>query len=169
MTTDLEMKALGFAIAKHGAQKRKYTGEPYVNHVVNVARLVKDHGGTPAMIAAALLHDTMEDTDTTFFELREAFGLEIARLVSQLTDVYTLNSYHGNRATRKKLERERLATVSAEAQTIKVADMIDNVSTILKHDPDFALIYLTEKSDLLEVLTKADAGLLAKAKEINHV
>jgi (p)ppGpp synthase/HD superfamily hydrolase len=158
-------KAKAFAMAKHAGQKRKYTNEPYVVHVLAVAELVQSIGAREAMVAAAILHDTLEDTATTLEELKHEFGHEVAGLVVELTDVF-VRSTDGNRAARKAKERARLAHVSADAQTIKVADMIDNTGSIVERaEPEFAKLYLTEKAALLGVLTKADHRMLAKARQ----
>lgn len=146
-------KAANFADNKHRGQTRKYTGVAYITHCESVARGVRRVGGTPAMIAAAWLHDTIEDTDTTIAELVENFGQEITNLVMQLTDVYTSENYpHMNRAARKEFETERLATISPEAKLIKLADIADNTKDIVEHDPEFAVTYFREKAALLEVL-----------------
>lgn len=157
-------KAKAFAVAKHASQKRKFTGEPYVSHPLAVSELVASIGAPETVVAAAILHDTLEDTDTTAAELRLAFGPAVAGLVVELTDVFVPGN-GGNRAARKAKEAARLATVSADAQTIKVADIIDNTSSIVERDPDFAKVYLKEKAALLAVLTKANPALLAQAKE----
>ena len=145
------------AASAHAGQVRKWTLEPYVEHPRSVAALVRTVPHTPAMVAAALLHDVLEDTTTTADELREQVGDEVTQLVIELTDQIGLE--RGNRATRKRLEAERLATVSAAAQTVKVADLIDNSRSIVAHDRGFARIYLAEKALLLSLLTKADDGL----------
>ncbi len=154
-----------FATAAHAAvgQTRKYTGEPYVVHPIEVSEIVASVGGTDAMVAAALLHDVLEDTGVTFDVLEAEFGSEVAELVLWLTDVSKPED--GNRSTRKALDRQHSAAAPAEAQTIKVADLISNTRSIVAHDPDFARVYLKEKRMLLEVLTKADSTLLNQAKE----
>jgi (p)ppGpp synthase/HD superfamily hydrolase len=158
-------KARVFATAAHAAvgQTRKYTGEPYVVHPIEVSNIVAEAGGTDAMVAAALLHDVLEDTKVTFDVLEAEFGLEVAELVLWLTDVSKPED--GNRSTRKALDRQHSAAAPAEAQTIKVADLISNTRSIVAHDPNFAKVYLEEKRMLLEVLTKADSTLLNQAKE----
>jgi len=158
-------KAVEFATAKHAGQKRKYTEEPYIEHPLAVAGLVKSVGARDEVIAAAILHDTIEDTETTVNELIAAFGMEVAKMVVELTDKFIPGMGYGNRAERKAKECARLATISAEAQTIKVADLIDNTKSIVERDPGFARIYLKEKAAVLAVMTKADPVLLAKAKE----
>jgi (p)ppGpp synthase/HD superfamily hydrolase len=154
-----------FATAAHAAvgQTRKYTGEPYVVHPVEVAGIVESAGGSNAMIAAALLHDVLEDTGVTFDLLVEQFGSEVAELVLWLTDVSKPED--GNRSTRKALDRQHSAAAPAEAQTIKVADLISNTRSIVAHDPGFAKTYLEEKRLLLDVLTKADPHLLTVARQ----
>ena len=154
-----------FATAAHAAvgQTRKYTGEPYVVHPIEVSELVASVGGTDAMVAAALLHDVLEDTGVTFDVLEAEFGSEVAELVLWLTDVSRPED--GNRSTRKALDRQHSAAAPAEAQTIKVADLISNTRSIVAHDPGFAKVYLEEKRMLLEVLTKANSTLLNQAKE----
>ena len=138
-------KALKFSTAAHAAvnHKRKYTGEDYIVHPIAVSNLVKENGGTDEMIAAALLHDTVEDTNVTREQIAEEFGWKIFKLVVELTDV--TKPEDGNRATRKAIEAKRLGMASKEAQTIKLADLIDNTKTIFKHDPKFAKVYKQEK------------------------
>ena len=147
-------KALKFSTAAHAAvnQKRKYTGEDYIVHPIAVSNLVKENGGTDEMIAAALLHDTVEDTDVTREQIAEEFGWKIFKLVVELTDV--TKPEDGNRATRKAIEAKRLGMASKEAQTIKLADLIDNTKTIFKYDPKFAKVYIQEKIALLEAMDK---------------
>jgi len=152
--TTLPDRALTFAAKAHEGQRRKYTGEFYLTHVMEVCEIVRQHGGTEEMQAAALLHDTMEDTSVIYLEIKEAFGRDVADMVSALTD-----DEEGNRATRKRLSRERLSAASAEVQTIKLADLISNSRSIIERDPEFAKVYLREKVALLLVLTKGDARL----------
>jgi (p)ppGpp synthase/HD superfamily hydrolase len=158
-------RAKVFAIAAHAAvgQTRKYTGEPYVVHPLEVASLVESVGGTEAMVAAALLHDVLEDTEVTVDLLEEQFGSKVADLVLWLTDISRPED--GNRNTRKALDRQHSAAAPAAAQTIKVADLISNTRSIVAHDPGFAKVYLEEKRLLLDVLTRADPTLLTMARE----
>ncbi len=164
MTSNLLERARVFATAAHAAvgQKRKYTGEPYVVHPLEVANIVMAAGGSEASIAAAMLHDVLEDTAVTYDLLEDEFGSEVAELVLWLTDVSKPED--GNRSTRKALDRQHSAAAPAEAQTIKVADLISNTRSIVAHDPDFAVVYLQEKRMLLDVLTKADPNLLEQAR-----
>lgn len=158
-------KAKVFATAAHAAvgQTRKYTGEPYVVHPMEVASIVESVGGTEAMVAAALLHDVLEDTGVTVDVLEEQFGSEVTDLVLWLTDISKPED--GNRSTRKALDRQHSAAAPAAAQTIKVADLISNSRSIVAHDPGFAKVYLEEKRLLLDLLTSADPTLLTMARE----
>jgi (p)ppGpp synthase/HD superfamily hydrolase len=163
--TELETRARVFATAAHAAvgQLRKYTFEPYIVHPEEVAGLVKEYGGTPEMIAAAWLHDTVEDTGVTSELIRAEFGDHVADLVGWLTDVSRPD--HGNRANRKAVDRAHTAAAPAEAQTIKLCDLIANTRSIVAHDEKFARVYLVEKRELLEVMTKGDPRLVARARE----
>jgi (p)ppGpp synthase/HD superfamily hydrolase len=154
-------KAKAFAALKHATHVRKYTGVPYFTHLANVAALVAAHGGTPEMVAAAYLHDTLEDTATTYGELVAVFGTRVATLVAEVTDQSTLAD--GNRAKRKAMDLAHLAKASAAGQTIKLADLIDNGRDIAAHDKGFARVYLREKAALLKVLTKGNPVLMALA------
>ena len=161
---DIVRKAQVYAMAAHAAvgQKRKYTGEPYIVHPAEVASIVASvPGSTPDMVAAAWLHDVIEDTGCTFTDIHMAFGIDIATLVGWLTDVSKPED--GKRAVRKAIDREHTAQAPAEAQTIKLADLISNSRSIMQHDPGFAKTYLEEKRLLLEVLTKGDPELHARA------
>lgn len=163
----LEIEAQKFAHRKHGlGQLRKYTGLPYITHpaaVAGLVGLVTDH--QPA-IAAAWLHDVVEDTETTFDELIDVFGDETADFVYWLTD--DLLPQAGNRAYRKAAYRKKLAGAPAFVKTIKLADLIDNTRSITSCDPDFAKVYLREKRELLEVLREGDATLYAVAYRQAH-
>jgi (p)ppGpp synthase/HD superfamily hydrolase len=163
---DVVHKAQVYAMAAHAAvgQKRKYTNEPYIVHPAEVAKIVAGvPGATPDMVAAAWLHDVVEDTGCTFTDVHMAFGADIATLVGWLTDVSKPED--GNRAVRKAMDRAHSAEAPAEAQTIKLADLISNSRSIVQHDPAFAKTYLEEKRLLLEVMTKGDPTLMAEARK----
>lgn len=166
---DLIDKAICFCRAAHCAvgQKRKYTGEDYYHHPEEVALLLHDtllEKSTDVMIAAALCHDLAEDTGITLEFIELNLGKEVAVLVEMLTDISKPED--GNRAKRKEIDRQHTAKASPEAKTIKLADLISNSRSIVKHDKDFARVYIKEKELLLEVLTEGDATLYATAKQI---
>ena len=128
-----------------------------------MAEIVKTVPHTDAMIAAALLHDVVEDTPVTIEQIKDKFGSEVAELVGWLTDIS--RPENGNRKTRKSLDRDHSANAPAEAQTIKLADLIHNTKSIEKHDPHFWKVYKQEKIALLDVLTKGDRSLMHIAQQ----
>lgn len=170
--------AWSFTVKAHGDQVRKYTNEPYVTHPDEVAALValalvteswSEKGfalydDEAEVIAAALLHDVVEDTAATEADIRAGFGGRVALFVKQVTDVSTPSD--GNRKTRKDIDRVHLSFACAEAQTIKLADLISNSRSIAAHDEDFARVYMGEKSELLKVLNRGSHSLWCKANAI---
>lgn len=155
-----------FATKKHKEvnHKRKYTGEDYITHPEAVARIVASVTTDEFIIAAAWLHDTVEDTNTTFEEIEQEFGYKVAGLVEMVTDVSVPED--GNRATRKEIDLVHLAGASPEGKTLKLADVIHNLSSITNHAPDFAPVYMREKAALLEVLGEGDEYLYREAWDI---
>ena len=139
-----------FAIAAHTAvgQFRKYTGEPYHVHPAEVAHIVERFGGTEQQIAAAWLHDVVEDTAVTIEVINTEFGPEVAELVGWLTDVSKPED--GNRAARKAIDRAHTAEAPVAAKFIKAADLISNTRSIVEHDAAFARVYLEEKRLLIK-------------------
>lgn len=161
----MEEEALRFATEAHGEQQRKFTGEPYIEHPKRVAETVKTVPHTPEMICAAYLHDVVEDTSVEIEEIRERFGEKVAKLVEELTDEYMKANYpHLNRRARKQNEVERQANISPEAKTIKLADVIDNTSDIVKNDPGFASKYIHEMEALTRVLVGGNKILFEQAR-----
>lgn len=126
------LRAADFAARKHRDQRRKgRRADPYINHPLSVALILAETGGIrdPEILAAAILHDTIEDTDTTPQELEARFGARIRRYVDEVTDDKSLP-----RRVRKKLQIEHAPGLSAGAALIKLGDKIANVTEIL-HDP----------------------------------
>ena len=154
-------KAVKFATEAHGDQVRKYCGSPYISHPLAVAEIVKSVPHTEEMVAAAILHDVVEDTPVTIESIAEEFGPIVAELVHFLTDVSTPED--GNRAHRKQLDAEHNSRGPAGAQTVKVADLIHNSSDISVQDPRFWKTYKIEKLQTLTLLDKADTTLKARA------
>lgn len=121
--------AINFAAYKHRYQKRKgLRPVPYINHPIAVTKFLLDYLDNPdlVMLQSAILHDTLEDTKTTFEELKENFGEQVAHTVGELTDDMSL-SYN----TRKKLQVEHAGKLSYEAGCIKIADKFCNVHDLL--------------------------------------
>jgi len=163
--TDLVSRARSFATEAHQRidQRRKYTHQPYQEHLKAVAGLVAEVSDDPEMLAAAWLHDTVEDTPATFGDIEREFGPPVRELVAELTDVSRPSD--GNRDVRKAIDRQHTAHASSRAKTVKLADLIDNCRDICAHDPRFARVYLTEAAALLEVLDEGDAGLYRRAQQ----
>jgi len=126
-------RALDFAALKHRDQRRKgAAAEPYLNHLTEVARLVAEatEGKDTALVIAALLHDTIEDTRTTRDELEHEFSPEVAALVSEVTDDKNLP-----KAERKRLQIVNAPHKSERAKMIKIADKISNLRSIVASPP----------------------------------
>ena len=163
-----------FVTLKHHQQKRKYTGEPYFNHVLAVAKMAD--GLCNFGYEIGLCHDLLEDTDCTAQELKNAlvrFGYEehkaeyIKRAVIELSDVYVSEDFPQlNRAKRKALEAVRLAKTSYEAQTVKYCDLMHNTASIVEHDKHFAKVYLAEKATILKGMNKGNPTTYAKCKRV---
>lgn len=127
------IQALAFAAHKHRDQRRKdHAASPYINHPVALADVLANEAGItdPVTICAALLHDTIEDTETTADELREAFGPEVLAVVLEVTDDKTLA-----KADRKRLQVEHAAGKSDRAKLVKLADKICNLRDITHSPP----------------------------------
>jgi len=155
-------KAVKFATEAHGDQVRKYSGVPYIEHPLAVAKIVKQVPHTEEMLAAAVLHDVVEDTDISLKTIENFFGPVVANLVYYLTDISVPED--GNRKIRKEKDAFHYASGPAEAQTIKVADLLDNTADIYKHDPKFWEVYKQEKWFSLNLLVDADPQLWERAK-----
>jgi guanosine-3',5'-bis(diphosphate) 3'-pyrophosphohydrolase len=131
--TSLILAAIAFAAEKHRHQRRKDAeASPYINHPIALAQVLSVEAGIddPEVICAALLHDTIEDTDTTPEELRSVFGEAIARIVEEVTDDQTLP-----KDERKRLQIEHAAHVSDKAKLVKLADKICNLRDIFASPP----------------------------------
>jgi guanosine-3',5'-bis(diphosphate) 3'-pyrophosphohydrolase len=131
--TGLILRAVAFAAHKHRDQRRKDKGaSPYINHPIALAKVLWEEGGVrdPVVIAAALLHDTLEDTETTGQELRGEFGDDIADIVAEVTDVKWLKS-----DARKRLQVSRAGHSTDRAKLVKLADKICNLRDMGAHPP----------------------------------
>ena len=153
--TDIVQQAERYAARLHTGQVRKYTNEPYFNHCEAVAMQVACLTDDKNVIAAAYLHDVIEDCDVRYEQLSALFNKRVARLVQELTDVYTPQMFPRlNRAERKRREADRLRTVSWQAKLIKLCDIQDNARTIEQHDQKFAEIWQQEKIMMLEAMLR---------------
>lgn len=161
-----EEQARRFATKAHAeaGQRRKYTDEPYIVHPAAVVELVRSVTDNEAMLCAAWLHDTVEDTPTTLGDIDAFFGADVAALVEMLTDSHPAEAK--NRAARKVAHFQHTAKASADAQTIKLADIIDNTRSIIHYDARFARVYLVEKRVQIALLKAGDATLWQQASTI---
>merc|ERR1712232_1121659 len=134
MSASKILQAANFAAMKHTDQRRKVGDIPYINHPIGVANFLTEIGGVDDVLAiqGALLHDTVEDTDTTFEEIESIFGKEVADVVREVTDDKNLN-----KAERKKQQVEHAKHASYQAKLIKLCDKLYNCRDIQKQPPSF--------------------------------
>lgn len=169
--TPFLQRAVAFATKAHEGQVRKYTAEPYIVHPIEVAGLLHDAlmASCPNdlvrartkqtyahLIAAAVLHDTVEDCNVTFTEIEREFGDETADALFWVTD--TITKEQGNRRSRKRLEAQKLANAPVGSKLIKLCDNKSNTKSIVEHDPDFAVAYLREKDYSLRIMKHPTLG-----------
>lgn len=171
--TKRQERVYEFARRAHGDQKRKYSNEPYISHPLAVAGLV--HRFCPhanLAIEISLLHDVPEDTEETsssIFRFLRANGYSkdeanyIRLGVEALTDIFTKEARPNlSRRQRKQLESMRLCSILPEFQTIKYADLIHNTESIVENDPSFAVVYISEKRELLNAMRNGNLDLFVE-------
>ena len=157
------LRAALFAAGKHRAGRRKDAdASPYINHPLAVAAVLAEHGVTdPVTLQAALLHDTVEDTETTPAELEEAFGAEVTRVVLETTDDKTLP-----KAERKRLQTEHAPGLSERAKLVKLGDKICNVTDVAWNPPrDWPL---ARRMDYLDWTEKVVAGCRGTSRALEE-
>lgn len=160
--------ALAIASLYHRGQTRKYTNEPYIEHPKLVARIIHDYMEScddiplfafdpmdySVVQCAALLHDTIEDTNATYEEIQKIFGKSVCDLVYWLTDELTPKD--GNRKFRKQKYLEKLLKAPYDAKCLKIADILANIRNLAEvvpdSDRDFAFKYVGEKEDFVRAL-----------------
>lgn len=162
----------------HATQRRDFDQTPYITHLLRVAEMASAQGLSENQIAAAFLHDVLEDFEyTQMTEERPRDNLRMSNfdgnisivvsLVKQLTHEYTKEKHPDmNRRERKALEAKRLWNISTEAKDIKLADMIDNLSDIKNHDREFARKYLAEKREILRGFVGTNPVLFEMANKL---
>jgi guanosine-3',5'-bis(diphosphate) 3'-pyrophosphohydrolase len=150
----LILEAVAFAAEKHRHQRRKDAhASPYINHPIELAILLEREGvSDPVVLCAALLHDTVEDTETTAAELRAQFGDRIAAVVLEVTDDKALPKQQ-----RKRLQVEHAPSLSREARAVKLADKICNLRDMVRSPP--AGWSLIRRQEYLEWAREVIAGL----------
>jgi len=133
-STGLILKAFRFAAEKHNDQRRKDAkSSPYINHLIGVAETLWSVGDVRDvnLLVAAILHDTIEDTDTTSDEIKTQFGEEVLSLVLEVTDDKSLP-----KQTRKQLQVEHAPHKSVKAKMLKIADKINNIRDVIQSPPE---------------------------------
>ena len=153
-----------FIAMAHEGQTRKYTGEPYVEHPMEVARIVRDVDYNLDMIAAAMCHDIIEDTDYTLEDVEKVAGKVSTSYVDWLSNKEY--PFATSRKHRKALIAAHLAKAPDAVKTIKLADILHNTPTIIIHDPIFAKVYVAENKLLLKSLKGGHSDLYARAEKM---
>lgn len=155
-----------FATEAHASinQRRRFSDEPYIVHPEAVAQLVSEVTDETALIAAAWLHDVVEDTPVTLSDLRNQFGDDITQLVYEVSKVS--GDIAGDRVLKSALDRDHFAQASPRGKTIKLADMIDNLKSVVQSAPEFAKSYVPEKSLLLPLLKEGNNTLYLLAADV---
>jgi (p)ppGpp synthase/HD superfamily hydrolase len=127
LSQSIILNAARYAERFHRGQLRKYTNQPYIIHPARVAGRISIYAfATDNMVAAAWLHDVIEDCNVSFDSLNNAFGRDIAYMVDELTNPSKFYT-HLSRDKRKQIDREHIKTISNEAKIIKIYDRIDNL------------------------------------------
>jgi len=127
------LRALAFAAEKHRDHRRKdANASPYINHLIAAACVLAEEGGVTDedLLVAAILHDAVEDTETSFVELEEHFGRTVAGIVREVTDNKMLT-----KEVRKQLQEERAPHASSQVKQLKIADKICNIRDIMHNPP----------------------------------
>jgi (p)ppGpp synthase/HD superfamily hydrolase len=154
----LILRAAQFARLAHKGQQRKYCGLSYAVHPARVAGRVAVHPlADDEMVAAAFLHDVVEDTPITLNEIKSEFGPCVARLVGELTKPGVISG--ATRSEKKAFEIAYLAGASREAKIIKLLDRIDNLLDIRDAPKDFAELYCQESRHLADAIGDSDLEL----------
>lgn len=151
-------KARQFAEVVHHSQKRYFSGRPYFDHLNEVAMLLAAHGQSEIIQAAGYLHDCIEDQNVEPAELHDRFGGGVSHIVEEMTE-----PAYGTHDERFAEYRDQLAGSIPATATVKLADIISNVSTVSRCEPKWAKRYTIEKANLMPVLRHGDADLWSLA------
>jgi len=183
---NIDIAALKMARGFHADQMRRYTGDPYIAHLCEVAgyaapfaaRHQAEGVSSRVVLSICYLHDCKEDQGVTNDILREEFALliphaewnttEVELVIEGVTCMTDPPHSFGNRAARKEATLVRLANSPAWVQDIKCADILSNTTSIARHDPKFGQVYVGEVMALLDVLTEADPLLMELACRVVH-
>ena len=162
------VRAADFAAVKHRGQRRMNGDFPYINHPLGVARILTEEAGVTdaTTLAAAILHDTLEDTDATSAELSAAFGAQIAAIVGEVSDDTTQS-----KVERKRQQIRHAPHLSAEARLVKLADKIYNLRDLATLPPPTwgprrVRGYFCWAYEVVAAMGETDERLLAQLREI---
>jgi guanosine-3',5'-bis(diphosphate) 3'-pyrophosphohydrolase len=161
--TPLVNEALVYATMMHARanQTRRFTNAPYIVHPIAVMMTLKRYGyGEPATLAAALLHDVVEDTPATLKGIETAFGSLVAELVYHVTN---------QPGDTEDMKNARLAKAPEAAQAIKLADIVDNCAGLAAIDPEYARVYLPKKRATVLICNKPGLTLCVDARHATIV
>ncbi len=161
----LVVNAAHFAAQRHVNQRRKgAAGEPYINHLTEVAMLLAaaTGGSDPTLVAAGFLHDTLEDTPTEYEELASLFGTDVADVVAAVTDDKRLP-----KAERKRLQVEHAPKKSVRARCLKLADKTSNLRSLATSPP--AHWEISRKLEYIEWAEAVVAGCRGLNPQLEHL
>jgi len=158
-------RALTFATEKHKGQTRFNSGEPYINHPIAVAAIVKKYPHNNEMLVAGYLHDTLEDTNTTYEEIEKEFGKKVADLVLELTN----DEAQMNAKGKAEYLLDKMNRMSTEALIIKLADRLHNVSDFDTAKPKWRTKYKLQTETILDGLKNLNATQQKLVKDIHNI
>lgn len=169
MNSKLVLEAVKFATEAHKDQFRKWQSgpkgpEPYIRHPIRVEMEVRKYTDDDEVLAAAILHDVVEDCNVELSDVAHLFGINVSILVWELTNP-SKQFPKLKRNERKKIDRDHIAKASADAQIIKACDRIDNLKSMKDAPFNFVSLYLHESLLLSDVLTKIPESLLSELSQ----
>jgi guanosine-3',5'-bis(diphosphate) 3'-pyrophosphohydrolase len=156
--------AIHLATTAHINQTRKYSGLPYILHPLEVACVLSKYTNNYKEIAAAILHDVIEDCDEIYSVSIKKLDVEVHQLVLELTNENHPTNF--NRAKRKELDREHIKKASFQAKRIKLIDRTCNLKDMHRVDDDFRIVYANESLLLLECLRNVNDELEKELEDI---
>jgi len=162
MGKELIEKAKDFATKCHKGQTRKFNGREYIQHPSAVAAEVEAHGGTSEMIAAAWLHDVVEDCDVKIETIGKMFGEVVAKLVDELTNPKSVDS--GDKKT--EYMAHKTTVMSSDGLTIKLCDRKNNTSDFVHSDPQWAIKYANKTRIILNAIDDSGRPLNIQQKKL---
>lgn len=174
--TDMQWELFDFVKQHHANQKRKYTGEPCLTHLLRVVEILQKFGVHGEEIEIGLCHDILENTFCTKQEMSiklKEIGYDLFPRnkiiigIYNLTDIYTPEQFADlSRSERKQKEAERMEDLEFFSQTVKYAELIDNIPSVARYDPEFAWIYLNEISAYIGKLNEGNEALYLECRKV---